>query len=424
MQLTRAPAAASAAHTHRRHGTAPPFAAPHASRRASNSGKLVVRYRDATQASEVDIDAPSWRRCVCAATAAAPAARVRMRIAARAHPRPAHAHAHAHPPCSTRRHFMESDDPKDESSGMTGLIQQAKATMRDSPVKLADLALPALGALGSVALSNEHDWPGVDCALRVCVCFLGGEGGEGGHMRTFFCVWGGGPSPGRVVFFKTLASCHPGVRVLLDTAALCSPPHLRDACSRGRGYRCWRGGAPAAAGHPGAAGELERGQCVGATLAVARTFTAVTRDGGAPTRCARCLLPRACASQVPFTLRRHTILLPVFAELLLGQFSFAQVRAWRAVVAVCCVCVPLAMAMNAHVHVVFKHATLAWHRCVAAARTTTSNTHPFWARTPSLHPHAPQHGFHRCFSSPSIAARRSPLTTPTPSWFKRWQTES
>jgi hypothetical protein len=29
--------------------------------------------------------------------------------------------------------------------------------------------------------------------------------------------------------------------------------------------------------------------------------------------------------QVPFTLRKHTLLLPVFAELLLGQFSFSQV---------------------------------------------------------------------------------------------------
>jgi hypothetical protein len=31
------------------------------------------------------------------------------------------------------------------------------------------------------------------------------------------------------------------------------------------------------------------------------------------------------ALQVPFTLRKHTLLLPVFAELLLGQFSFSQV---------------------------------------------------------------------------------------------------
>jgi hypothetical protein len=30
-------------------------------------------------------------------------------------------------------------------------------------------------------------------------------------------------------------------------------------------------------------------------------------------------------SKVPFTLRKHTLLLPVFAELLLGQFSFSQV---------------------------------------------------------------------------------------------------
>jgi hypothetical protein len=31
------------------------------------------------------------------------------------------------------------------------------------------------------------------------------------------------------------------------------------------------------------------------------------------------------ALQVPFTLRKHTLLLPAFAELLLGQFSFSQV---------------------------------------------------------------------------------------------------
>ena len=54
---------------------------------------------------------------------------------------------------------MESDPP-DESTGPTAIIQKAKASMRDSPVKLADLALPSLGALGSVALSDGHDWPG------------------------------------------------------------------------------------------------------------------------------------------------------------------------------------------------------------------------------------------------------------------------
>jgi hypothetical protein len=54
---------------------------------------------------------------------------------------------------------MESDPP-DESIGPTAIIQRAKASMRDSPVKLADLALPSLGALGSVALSDAHDWSG------------------------------------------------------------------------------------------------------------------------------------------------------------------------------------------------------------------------------------------------------------------------
>jgi hypothetical protein len=54
---------------------------------------------------------------------------------------------------------MESDPP-DESEGPQALLQRAKAAMRSSPVKLADLALPSLGALGSVAISTEHDWPG------------------------------------------------------------------------------------------------------------------------------------------------------------------------------------------------------------------------------------------------------------------------
>lgn len=55
------------------------------------------------------------------------------------------------------RHFMESDPP-DESTSPTAIIQRAKDAMRDSPVKLADLALPSLGALGSIALSDAHDW--------------------------------------------------------------------------------------------------------------------------------------------------------------------------------------------------------------------------------------------------------------------------
>jgi hypothetical protein len=41
---------------------------------------------------------------------------------------------------------------------------------------------------------------------------------------------------------------------------------------------------------------------------------------------ARLLQQATLEQKVPFTLRRHTVLLPVFAELLLGQFSFAQVR--------------------------------------------------------------------------------------------------
>jgi len=58
-----------------------------------------------------------------------------------------------------RRHFMESDPP-DESTGATAIVQRAKDAMRESPVKLVDLALPSLGALGSVALSDSHDWSG------------------------------------------------------------------------------------------------------------------------------------------------------------------------------------------------------------------------------------------------------------------------
>jgi hypothetical protein len=41
---------------------------------------------------------------------------------------------------------------------------------------------------------------------------------------------------------------------------------------------------------------------------------------------ARVLQQATLEQKVPFTLRKHTLLLPVFAELLLGQFSFAQVR--------------------------------------------------------------------------------------------------
>jgi len=37
---------------------------------------------------------------------------------------------------------------------------QAKNAMRDSPVGLADVALPTLGALGGFALTEAHDWPG------------------------------------------------------------------------------------------------------------------------------------------------------------------------------------------------------------------------------------------------------------------------
>jgi hypothetical protein len=36
--------------------------------------------------------------------------------------------------------------------------QKAKASMTDSPVGLPDLSLPALGALGSVALNDARNW--------------------------------------------------------------------------------------------------------------------------------------------------------------------------------------------------------------------------------------------------------------------------
>jgi fluoride ion exporter CrcB/FEX len=42
---------------------------------------------------------------------------------------------------------------------------------------------------------------------------------------------------------------------------------------------------------------------------------------------ARLVQQATLEQKVPFTLRKHTLLLPVFAELLLGQFSFAQVCA-------------------------------------------------------------------------------------------------
>jgi hypothetical protein len=45
------------------------------------------------------------------------------------------------------------------------ILQRARATMRDSPVKLADLALPSLGALSSVAISEQHSWGGKQTRL-------------------------------------------------------------------------------------------------------------------------------------------------------------------------------------------------------------------------------------------------------------------
>lgn len=41
---------------------------------------------------------------------------------------------------------------------------------------------------------------------------------------------------------------------------------------------------------------------------------------------ARLLQITTVEQKVPFTLRKHTVLLPVWAELLLGQYSFSQVR--------------------------------------------------------------------------------------------------
>jgi hypothetical protein len=58
-----------------------------------------------------------------------------------------------------RRHFVEADVPEEKAGNSPGdLIQKAKASMRDSPFGLADLALPTLGALGSVALNDAHNW--------------------------------------------------------------------------------------------------------------------------------------------------------------------------------------------------------------------------------------------------------------------------
>ncbi|KAF6265803.1 peptidase family M48-domain-containing protein [Scenedesmus sp. NREL 46B-D3] len=110
-----------------------------------------------------------------------------------------------------RRHFTEAEAPEENGgSGPGALIQKVKASMRDSPFSLVDLALPSLGALGSVALNDAHSWSSV----------------------------------------------------------------------------------------------------------------AVGIAAGAAVR----LLQQATLEQtVPFTLRKHSLLLPVFAELLLGQFSFSQV---------------------------------------------------------------------------------------------------
>lgn len=64
---------------------------------------------------------------------------------------------------------MESDPP-DESTGPAAIIQRAKDAMRDSPVKLADIALPSLGAIGSLALSDAHDWSGASRAFACKGC--------------------------------------------------------------------------------------------------------------------------------------------------------------------------------------------------------------------------------------------------------------
>jgi hypothetical protein len=66
---------------------------------------------------------------------------------------------------------VEADVPEEKAGNSPGdLIQKAKASMRDSPFGLADLALPTLGALGSVALNDAHNW---SCEYRIVGSFLG-----------------------------------------------------------------------------------------------------------------------------------------------------------------------------------------------------------------------------------------------------------
>eukprot|EP00878_Enallax_costatus_P000134 GHUV01000175.1.p1 GENE.GHUV01000175.1~~GHUV01000175.1.p1 ORF type:complete len:514 (+),score=173.27 GHUV01000175.1:224-1765(+) len=93
---------------------------------SGRTSRHICRFREGTK-EEVDVSSPSWRR-----------------------------------------HFMESDPP-DESQGPTAIFQQAKAAMRDSPVGLADLALPTLGGLGGFALANTHDWQAVGVGIAAGV---------------------------------------------------------------------------------------------------------------------------------------------------------------------------------------------------------------------------------------------------------------
>lgn len=197
---------------------------------------------------------------------------------------------------------MESDPP-DESTGPTAIIQRAKDAMRDTPVKLADLALPSLGALGSVALSDAHDWSCESRAARQTR-----QRGQNPH-------------------FNLVAPQHP------NTA---SPLLLRPRPPLGvsRPALGLHSVVCAAAFDPIPVG------CVLLPLLPAYLRHAAVGVGIAAGAAARLLQQATLEQKVPFTLRKHTVLLPVFAELLLGQFSFAQVSG-------CTVYVPAAPACPA-----------------------------------------------------------------------------
>jgi hypothetical protein len=69
-----------------------------------------------------------------------------------------------------------------------GLQRPKMPCMRDSPVGLADVALPTLGALGGFALTEAHDWPGDEWTGMV----IASEASQGPQSIKVVCFLGTG----------------------------------------------------------------------------------------------------------------------------------------------------------------------------------------------------------------------------------------